>query len=328
MHLTARILLAVSLSAIILAADKTDKKKKPVPGIKDPGVQRPISNIHPDAVFPIPGFPDWVLILPDSVWIGNKPKNTITRIDPKTNMILATISVGQLPCAGLVAAFGSVWVPSCGDKTLVRVDIASNKVTATIRLGPADTEGTITANEDSIWYLTDPKGVLSRIDPATNQAVADIAVPPGSFAAQYGEGSVWVTSTAANTLTRVDPKTNLVTSTIKVGPSPRFLAVGEGSVWTLNQGDGTVSRVDPKTNRVTATIPTGVPGPGGDIAVGAGSVWVTMDEVPLMRIDIASNQVVQQWIGPGGDSLRVGLGSVWLTNHKEQNVWRLSPIQP
>jgi YVTN family beta-propeller protein len=145
---------------------------------------------------------------------------------------------------------------------------------------------------------------------------------------EYGEGTVWVTSTAGNTLARVDPKTNLVTNTIKVGPSPRFLAVGEGAVWTLNQGDGTVSRVDPKTNRVVATVATGVPGPGGDIAVGAGSVWVTMDEFPLMRIDVGTNKVVQQWIGPGGDSLRVGLGSVWLTNHKEQNVWRFSPKQP
>jgi virginiamycin B lyase len=98
---------------------------------------------------------------------------------------------------------------------------------------------------------------------------------------------------------------------IKVGPKPRFFAVGEGTVWTLNQGDGSVSRVDPKTNRVVATIATGVPGTGGDIAVGEGSVWVTMDEVPLMRIDVATNKVVQQWLGPGGDSLRVGLGSVW-----------------
>jgi YVTN family beta-propeller protein len=323
-----RTLLLISLAMVTLNAGKTDKKKKPPVGINDPGVQRPIANIHPDAVFPIPGFPDWVLILPDSVWIGNKPKNTITRLDPKTNMIVTTIAVGQLPCSGLAAGFGSVWVPNCGDKTLSQIDIVTNKVVATIPLGPADSEGTIAASEDSIWYLTDPKGTLTRIDPATNQAVADIPVPPDSFAAAYGEGSVWVTNTAGNTLTRVDPKTNLVTATIPVGLKPRLLAVGEGAVWTLNQGDGSVSRIDPKTNRVAATIETGVPGPGGDIAVGAGSVWVTMDQVPLMRIDIATHKVVQQWLGPGGDSLRVGLGSVWLTNHKEQNVWRFHPMQP
>ena len=41
-----------------------------------------------------------------------------------------------------------------------------------------------------------------------------------------------------------------------------------------------------------------------------------------------TNKVVQQWVGPGGDSLRVGLGSVWLTNHEKQNVWRFSTKQP
>lgn len=312
-----------AFSATVLSGDS----KKPV-GITSPGVKRSITDIHPDAVLPIAGFPDWVLILPDSVWIGNKPMNTVARIDPKRNAIVAVIATGKLPCSGLAGGFGSVWVPSCGDKTLARIDIATNRIVATIPLGPADTEGGIAASGDAIWYPTDPKGMLTRIDPATNRPVAQITVPAGSFTAQYGEGAVWVTSTQNNKLIRVDPKTNQVTATIAVGPQPRFLAVGEGAVWTLNQGDGTVSRVDPKTNHLVATIPTGVPGTGGDIAAGEGSVWVTMNDVPLMRIDTATNKVVQQWFGPGGDSLRAGLGSVWLTNHKQQNVWRLNPKQP
>jgi virginiamycin B lyase len=53
-----------------------------------------------------------------------------------------------------------------------------------------------------------------------------------------------------------------------------------------------------------------------------------MDQVPLMRIDVNTNKVVQQWTGPGGDSLRAGLGSVWVTNHDQQNVWRVNPKQP
>src|SRR6266404_2023468 len=187
MKRTNRILFVALMAVGAFAADKADKKKQMPPGIKDPGVQRPSANIHPDAVFPVPGNPDWVLILPDSVWIGNKPKNTITRLDPKTNMVVTTIPVGQLPCSGLAAGFGSVWVPNCGDKTLSRIDVATNKVVATIPLGPADTEGAIAASEDSIWYLTDAKGVLSRIDPATNQAIVEIPVAPGSYSVAYGE---------------------------------------------------------------------------------------------------------------------------------------------
>jgi YVTN family beta-propeller protein len=320
-------LVFISLCLTLAASAAEHKPSKPE-GIKEPGVQRPIATLHPDAVFPVEGSPDWVAILPDSVWIGDKPRNTIARLDPKTNKVAAVIPVGKEPCSGLAVGFGSVWVPNCGDKSLSRIDVATNKVVATIPLGPADTEGAIAASEDSIWYLTDANGTLSRIDPATNQAVAEIMVPRGSFSVAYGEGAVWVTSTEGNSLTRVDPKTNLVVATIPVGKMPRFLAVGEGAVWTLNQGDGTVSRVDPATNKVKATIETGLPGPGGDIAAGEGSVWVTMADVPLSRIDVQTNKVVQQWVGPGGDSLRAGLGSIWLTNLKQQNVWRVNPKQP
>jgi YVTN family beta-propeller protein len=123
----------------------------------------------------------------------------------------------------------------------------------------------------------------------------------------------------------VDPTTNLVVETIAVGKQPRFLAVGEGGVWTLNQGDGSVTRVDPKTNKVAATIEAGVPGPGGDIAAGEGSVWVTSFGFPISRIDPETNKVVQQFVGDGGDALRVGLGSVWLSNLRQHNVWRLDP---
>jgi DNA-binding beta-propeller fold protein YncE len=208
------------------------------------------------------------------------------------------------------------------------VDIKENKVAAIVPVGPAHTEGGIAASPDSVWICSDPKGALSRIDPATNQVVAEINVAPGSFAAAYGEGAVWVTSTEKNLLQRVDPATNLVTHEIEVGPEPRFLTIGDGAIWTLNQGDGTISRVDAKTNKLVSTIDAGIPGPGGEIAFGEGYVWVTVFQIPLTQIDPNKNQVVKQWTGPGGDAVRVGHGSVWLTNIREQNVWRINPNQP
>ena len=173
--------------------------------------------------------------------------------------------------------------------------------------------------------MADQKGTLARIDPASNAVVAEIYVPAGSYGIAFGEGAVWVTSTAHDSVTRVDPNTNLILETIRVGKAPRFITSGFGSVWTLNQGDGSVSRIDPKTNKVIATIEVGVPGGGGEIAAGEGSVWVTAFQFPLSRIDPASNAVVQQFFGEGGDAVRVGLGSVWLSNLRAGNVWRLDP---
>jgi glyoxylase-like metal-dependent hydrolase (beta-lactamase superfamily II) len=121
----------------------------------------------------------------------------------------------------------------------------------------------------------------------------------------------------------VDPKTNSVTDTIATGPRPRFLTAGGGSIWTLNQGDGTVSRVDIKARKLITNIELGVPGTGGEISYGEGSVWVTVFEIPLTQIDPATNKVVRQWMGLGGDAVRAGHGSVWLSNLRQQNLWRL-----
>jgi YVTN family beta-propeller protein len=303
--------------------------RPPRPGISTPGVKRDVSTLKPIAVFPVEGTPDWQAVTADAVWVSNGPKNTVHKLDAKTNTVAATVEVGQKPCSGLVAAFGSVWAPNCGDKTVSRIDLKSGKVAATLNVGPAASEGGLTANADSVWILSDPKGTLSRIDPDTNRVVAEIQVPAGSFVCVLGEdNAIWVVSTEHSVVVRVDPKTNLITDRVEVGPRPRFTTAGGGSIWTLNQGDGTVSRVDVKTRKLLTNIELGVPGGGGEIAYGEGSVWVTVFEIPLSQIDPGTNKVVRQWVGPGGDAVRAGHGSIWLSNLRQQNVWRLDPKQP
>jgi len=56
----------------------------------------------------IPGAPDWKAIAPDAVWVSNGDMNNVARVDPNTNAIVATGAVGQSPCYGLAAGFGSV----------------------------------------------------------------------------------------------------------------------------------------------------------------------------------------------------------------------------
>jgi virginiamycin B lyase len=304
-------------------------QRPPRPGVSTPGVKRDIAAIKPLAVFPVPGNPDWQAMTADAVWVTSGRKNLVGRLDPKTNAVVTLVDVGQQPCSGLVAAFDTLWVPLCGDKALARVDLKTNKVVATIPIGPAISEGGLTANADSIWMLSDMKGILSRIDPATNRVVAEIQVPSGSSVVVLGEDSaLWVVSTEHSVVVRVDPRTNLVTDRIKVGPNPRFTTVGDGSIWTLNQGDGSVSRLDVKTKKLITDIQLGVPGGGGEIAFGEGQVWVTVFEIPLTQIDPSTNKVVKQWFGLGGDAVRVGHGSVWLSNIRQENVWRLDPVQP
>lgn len=315
-------------SALLMAAPQTasppqTQTQTKRPGVTTPGVKIPITKLKPDAIYVVPGAPDW-MAADAEMWVSNSPNGTVSRLDPKSTTAV-TFPVGKNPCSGLATGFGSVWVPNCGDSTISRLDLKDGKPQATFALTIANDEGGIAIGAGSLWILIDSKGTLARIDPASNKVVAEIYVSPGSFAVAFGENAVWVTSSEKNTLTRVNPQTHVIDAIIPVGPKPRFLTVGEGGVWTLNQGDGTISRIDPKTNKVVATVAAGVPGGGGEISAGEGSVWVTTFEYPISRIDPSTNTVAQQFVGEGGDSIRVGLGSVWLTNIRGGTVWRIDP---
>jgi virginiamycin B lyase len=324
-----RIFAALLFSLTLVVYAQQGAKKGPRrPGVSTPGVRRELSSIRPVAIFDAgSGAPDWQVLTDEALWVANGPRNAIHRLDVKTNRIAATIPVGKRPCSGLAAGFGSIWAPSCGDKAISRVDIRTNAVIATIPVGPAESEGGVATSDNAVWLVTDSQGKLSRIDPNSNSVSATVDVPAGSAAVLYGDGAIWVTTPAKNLLTRVDANTNMVTDSIPVGPGPRFQTFGAGSVWTLNQGDGTVSRIDAKTRRVIATIEVGIPGTGGEIAYGLGRIWATVFEIPISEIDPETNQVVRQWVGDGGDSIRAGHGSVWLSNLRAHTIWRIDPAQ-
>lgn len=151
--------------------------------------------------------------------------------------------------------------------------------------------------------VTDKKGTLTRIDPSANSARQRIAIPLGCYNPLFSDGIVWITGVESNVLVAVDASTGGALASIPVGSTPRFLTAGGGSVWTLNQGDGTVSRVDTSTKKVTATIKAGIPGLGGDLCYGADSVWATVFDVPLTRID-AENERCLAPMGRQGWRLR------------------------
>ncbi|MBM3763520.1 MAG: hypothetical protein FJW36_25210 [Acidobacteria bacterium] len=323
--------------AMMMAQEAALKKKGPGgprvvrPGISTPGVKRGMDTIKPVAEISVPGVPDWQVVTKDAVWVSNGPKNTVHRIDAKTSQVVAVVEVGPRPCSGLTAGFGSVWVPLCGErgtgkgKGLARVDMKTNKVVATIPVGPADSEGGVTVSKDSIWIVSDAQGVLTRIDPKTNQVKAEVTVPAGSVAVEFSQGAVWVTANKSGKLVKVDAKKNTVLKEIEVGPQPRFLTAGGGSVWTVNQGDGTVTRVDAKTDAILAKIEAGIPGGGGEVSFGGGGLWVTVFDIPITFIDARTNTVTKQWVGPGGDAIRYGHMSIWISNLRQQNLWRIDP---
>ncbi len=289
-----------------------------------------ITPIAQRAVFTLklPGFADFLVADGNAVWTTNKGR--VEKLQRDHPGPVATVPVPD-PCGAMEIGFGALWVANCQDASLYRIDLKTTRVTARIPTGLADPKGelSLAVGAGSVWLLTDEGGVLSRVDPQTNQVSTLIKVAPYSYAAVFGFDSVWITNTGKagsgnGFVQRIDPGTNRVVATIPVGPTPRFLAAGEGGVWTLNQGDGSISRIDPLSNTVLATIAAGVDGAGGDIATGAGAVWVRAGKVLLSVIQPETNRVVER-LGPpaGSGAVRVAGKFIWVTAHDIQTVWVL-----
>ena len=317
------LLLLIAVCETVQAQNSSTGSKVPKPGVKE--VQVPFSSLRPSATIKVGGTADWVLVTDDAVWVASTKPYAVLRIDPATNKIVATVKVSGEACSGLAFGFGSIWVPICGEKPeLVRIDGAKNTVSGTLPIAPAAPEGGIATSDDSVWMVTDKNGTLNRIDPSTNSVRQRISIPSGSYNPVFSDGIVWITGVDSSVLTAVDADSGKVLESVAVGLKPRFLAAGVGSIWTLNQGDGTVSRVDERNRKVTATIRVGIPGPGGDIGYGGESVWPTVFGVPLTRVNASTNKVIRQWVGEGGDSLRVGFDSIWITDYKRGLLERIS----
>jgi YVTN family beta-propeller protein len=306
------------LGVTVAAQTPAPEEKKPAP----PPLVIPVSQLKPEASIDL-AAPHVLAVADDSVWAINRAAGTVARIDPKTNAVVQTTAAGTQPCAGVVNGFGSLWVPLCGGG-VARIDLKTNAVTTTVKTPVGDVSRGVVSANNSVWLLTDAKGTMTRIDPATNEAVAEIYLAPGTTTLAFGQGALWALSPAKNTLTRVDPFTNLVVETIAVGKSPVAVAIGEGAVWVLNQGDGSVSRVDSKTNKVTETIPVGPLGLPAELAAGEGSIWISAPGSPLIRIDPRTHHVAQRFTGPGGGSVVVGHGAVWL-GATPAAIWRVDP---
>jgi virginiamycin B lyase len=189
-------------------------------------------------------------------------------------------------------------------------------------------EGAFAIVHGSFWIRDNVSdsaaSAVVRVDARTGAILARIVTGARSDVVIAGFGSVWVASTGANVVVRIDPTANRVLARIPVGRSPKFMTAGEGALWVQNQSDGSVSRIDPTTNRESARIAAHAPTSAGDISAGGGAVWLSVDGMPVTRIDPRTNSVTNQYVGGEGvDAIRWGVGALWAADHKTGQLWRI-----
>jgi YVTN family beta-propeller protein len=249
-----------------------------------------------------------------SVWVANRGDGTVSRIDPATNRVVATITIGN-PIA--------LQDQSCGPASI------HSLMRDTLLIRRCDEPFDIATDGTRVWAIDNTNRTLAEIDPATNQVARRLTVGEVSFGIAYGEGSLWLTNVFANphSVIRLDPSTGQRQATITGLPigGATGIAVGAGAVWTAANKDQAVLRIDPATNRVVATIP--VRQYPLAVSVGPGAVWVhNEDSSSVSRIDPATNQVVAEVPapppvgGPGVDAMAAGPDGLWVPGVTLQHV--------
>jgi YVTN family beta-propeller protein len=141
--------------------------------------------------FPLPaGVRSAMALGAGSVWIADRQRGAVHRIDPATGAVTKTISLSDGPSA-LAFGHGGVWVANGNEDSILRIRPETNSIVRAISVGkdPA----AIAVGPDSIWVANSGDGTVSRVDPRTNTVTDTIQVGHRPIGLAVGDGLVWVT---------------------------------------------------------------------------------------------------------------------------------------
>jgi ABC-type transport system substrate-binding protein len=243
--------------------------------------------------------------------------NALNLIDASTRRVVGKVGVGErltVADAGTDVAFSgrSAWLLLGPEKRVLRIDLATRKVTGMVKLPWAPGER-IASGGGFIWVTEDRNlgSMVIGIDARTGQiarqfTVFRFGVGPGIA---YGDGSLWLTSGAD--VARVDTRTGHI---LRHFPTvATWIVFADGAVWVAD-GGGSVAKIDPIANTVTARAT--LHGWLSDLAVGGGSVWVSIvDDSKVYKLS-EDDLSVQGAFPSGTDPERLSTAGdhVWVAN--------------
>jgi YVTN family beta-propeller protein len=137
------------------------------------------------------GSPYRLAVGRDAVWVAHRSDPLLSRIDPATDRIVASITLPERGSNGLAVTSDAVWV-GADNGTVSRINPETNQVVATIQTGIRI--GGLVSADDKILVNGRPSNRIDVIDPMRNQVIAKWERPKGlgelysvvAFGAGYG----------------------------------------------------------------------------------------------------------------------------------------------
>jgi YVTN family beta-propeller protein len=137
----------------------------------------------------------------NQVWVADATLSEVIRIDPRRNRANHVSGTGPA-CGGMMAFRGSVWIASGCDQGIV-TRIETDTARASTRIHVPGMAFDVAAGLGSVWVTT-LRGLLLRIDPATNQIVGRLQLPD-AVSLTIGGGYVWIIDRESRSVLRVEP---------------------------------------------------------------------------------------------------------------------------
>lgn len=289
----------------------------------------PAEELVYEAEIEVGSDPGYATIGAGSVWVGNHADASVSRIDPATNRVVATVEING-EATGMLFAFDAVWTFGALTGLLHRIDPATNEVVAEIRL--EGTGGGINglATDGSHVWVSENSGFAYRIDPASNEVAAQVEVlsegcGPGANLT-FSAGAIWYACWEQPRLWKIDPETAQVTRRFELGGMIGSPADGGDIVWVPSTAEGVVLGVNPANGRVERQVALGRS--VEQVRLDGTTMWARVSATELARVDLERGKVVERYELPSapipGGGLVVGFGSVWVMNFGEGTVWRIA----
>jgi streptogramin lyase len=245
-----------------------------------PTAGKVIARIAPEQPFKPQHLCQGIGASEEAVW-SCPAKGTLTRIDPATNSIAATVRIDKLPDQGrLVSAADRLWVLTASGAELTAIDLRDNKPATTVELGGRCVD--LAASDTTLWATCPLEDRLLRIDAETGKVIDELELAGATNAA--ASDHLWVGFEGG--LAQIDPKTLEVLAVYEL--SPRYggsIFPTPDAVWVREEGERFLSRIDPEAQRITETIEAPKLPSGGDVVQIGDSVWATAyDDATLVEL--------------------------------------------
>lgn len=225
-----------------------------------------------------------------SLWSVSS-EGELTRIDPETGEIVATIGLPADEPSGLAFGEGSVWITGRHSPTVYRVDPSVNELVDELPLPMegVETDGTgeVAVGAGSVWVghgAFNPGAVVERLDPERRRSQRRWSILAGDVDhLAFGERALWVASTSSGELRKIDPRTNDVLFKRTLQSDLCCVAAGGGYAWAASNPEGVVWKITTNGNVLpTIKLSSAIK----RLTYADGALWVTLfGKGTVVRVD-------------------------------------------